>query len=282
MTKPFDQWKVVHAQSDPAAVLGLERLRYLSHGYAIPAFFSPNKDYPNRLLVLLNGAVERTEDRDPREVFQRRSWVDRLDANVLIMSDATIHPGNSLRIGWAQGNGTSALEQAMAECVDYFRRYLQIENENILFFGSSAGGYQAIALHSRFNGSRFVVNNAQFDWTRYYQSYVDKVLAHSFDSISVESARRDFPMRCNVLERFLDSNSSIKGTYWLNIASSIDYKAQLPVLNAFMVRRAARQPNTPMDISVDFYADKRAGHMPRGKEHTVGRINRALLEIDRS
>lgn len=282
MTKPFDQWEVVHAQSDPAAVLGLERLRYLSHGYAIPAFFSPNKDYPNRLLVLLNGAVERTEDRDPREVFQRRSWVDRLDANVLILSDATIHPGNSLRIGWAQGNGTSALEQAMAECVDYFRRSLQIENENILFFGSSAGGYQAVALHSRFNGSRFVVNNAQFDWTRYYQSYVDKVLAHSFDSISVESARRDFPMRCNVLERFLDSNSSIKGTYWLNVASSIDYKAQLPVLNAFMVRRAARQPNTPMDISVDFYADKRAGHMPRGKEHTVGRINRALLEIDRS
>ena len=282
MTKPFDQWVGVHAQSDPAGVLGLERLRYLAHGYVIPAFFAQSSDYPNRLLVLLNGAVERTEDRDPREVFQRRSWVDLLDANVLIMSDATIHPENSLRIGWAQGNGTSALEQAMAECVDYFRRSLQIENENILFFGSSAGGYQAVALHSRFNGSRFVVNNAQFDWTRYYPSYVDKVLAHSFDSISVESARRDFPSRCNVLERFLDSNSSIRGAYWLNVASSIDYKAQLPVLNAFMARRAARQPNTPMDISVDFYADKRAGHMPRGKEHTVGRINRALWEIDHS
>lgn len=282
MTKPFDQWEWVHAHSDPAGVLGLERLRYLAHGYSIPVFFAPNSDYPNRLLVLLNGAVERTEDRDPREVFQRRSWVDLLDSNVLIMSDATIHPGNSLRIGWAQGNGTSALEHAMAECVDYFRRSLQIENENILFFGSSAGGYQAVALHSRFKGSRFVVNNAQFDWTRYYPSYVDKVLAHSFDSISVESARRNFPLRCNVLERFLDTNSRIEGTYWLNVASSIDYKAQLPVLNAFMARRAASQPNTPMDISVDYYVDKRAGHMPRGKEHTVGRINRALLEIDHS
>lgn len=282
MTKPFDQWEGVHTQSDPAGVLGLERLRYLAHGYAIPAFFAPNKDYQNRLLVLLNGAVDRTEDRDPREVFQRRSWVELFDANVLIMSDATIHPENSLRIGWAQGNGTSALEQAMAECVEYFRRSLRIENENILFFGSSAGGYQAIALHSRFKGSRFVVNNAQFDWTRYHPSHVDKVLAHSFDSISVESARRDFPMRCNVLERFLDSNSRIQGTYWLNVASSIDYKAQLPVLNAFMARRAASQPYTPMDISVDFYVDKRAGHMPRGKEHTVGRINRALLEIDHS
>ncbi|WP_145989981.1 hypothetical protein [Corynebacterium riegelii] len=231
---------------------------------------------------MLNGAVERTEERDPREVFQRRSWVDLLDANVLIMSDATIHPENGLRIGWAQGNGTSALEQAMAECVDYFRRSLQIENENILFFGSSAGGYQAIALHSRFNGSRFFVNNAQFDWTRYYQSYVDKVLAHSFDSISVESARRDFPLRCNVLERFLHSGSNIEGTYWLNVASRIDYKAQLPVLNAFMVRRAASQPNIPMDISVDFYVDRRAGHMPRGKELTVARINRALSEMSDS
>lgn len=278
MASEFDNWKIVHRGTEPEEAVEAERLRFLSNGYAVPSYFVKNQKFSNRLLVLLNGAVQREKGRDPREVFQRRSWIEDFESNVLILADATIHPENGLRIGWSQGNGTASLELAMANCVDYFRNGLGVMNEDIVFFGSSAGGFQAVALHAYFKGSRFLVNNAQFDWTRYHKSAVEQAVRHSFGAESVEDVRRDYSERCNVFERYLRRRLPIDGVHMVNVSSREDYQTQLPVLQNFLKRRSSTQSSVPMSVTVEYYADPRAGHMPRSRQFTVGRINSMLRE----
>ena len=108
MTSSFDDWAVLHSNSNPTDALNSERFRFLANGHVVPGYFAPNPNFPDRLLVMLNGAVQREKGRDPREVFQRRSWINEFNANVLILADATLTPANNLRIGWSQGNGTSS------------------------------------------------------------------------------------------------------------------------------------------------------------------------------
>lgn len=280
MTSSFDDWVVLHSNSNPSDALKSERFRFLANGHVVPGYFVPNPNFPDRLLVMLNGAVQREKGRDPREVFQRRSWANDFDANVLILADATLTPENNLRIGWSQGNGTSSLQNAMAQCVELISSALGVGDSSMLFFGSSAGGFQAVALHAYFRRSRFLVNNAQFDWTKYHVSAVKDALRRSFGSMSVQEVRQKFPERCNVFNRFLDDRIGISGTYLLNVASREDYKTQFPVLLEFLSQRAAKQPKVSMDVNVEYYADPRAGHMPRSRPFTVQRVNRMLSEME--
>ncbi|SNV78169.1 Uncharacterised protein [Corynebacterium imitans] len=274
VTCSFQEWPSLHRKSDGAAIAGPNnRFKFLANGYVVPCHFVRSEEFSDRLLVTLNGAVDRSESKDPREIFQRRTWIDSLNANVLMISDATLHPDNDLQIGWAQGNGTDALLCAMAECVEYFRNLLGLRQDQVIFYGSSAGGFQAVALHAWFPGSRFLVNNAQFDWTLYYPSYVRDIAEHSYGGLDVENIRTAFPEKCNVLSRYLALQLPISGCYMLNVASAADMKKQLPVLSRFMANRATEQPHVGMDISVKYYIDRKAGHLPLPKDQTLKELS---------
>ena len=276
----FRSWPCVHRDYSAEGIFQLaSRFKFLSNGYAVPCLFVPNDRFPNRLLVTLNGAVKREEGKDPREVFQRRTWIDAFDANVLMISDATLHPENKIQIGWAQGNGSGALISAMASSVEFIRDALDLDNQQVVFFGSSAGGFQAVALHGYFPGSRFLVNNAQFDWTLYHPTHVQRISDHSYDGLAVEVIRKEYAEMSNVFSRFLKSKLPISGGYMVNVASPADYKKQLPVLTSFMTKRAKTQPSVGMDISVKYYADPKAGHMPMPKQNTLKQISRYLEAI---
>ena len=274
MTCSFREWTCLHRESDHAAIDGpIDRFKFLANGYAVPCHFVPDEEYSNRLLVTFNGAVDRDGSKDPREIFQRRTWISSLNANVLMISDATLHPDNDLQIGWAQGNGTDALIRAMIECVEYFRDKLGLRNDQVLFYGSSAGGFQAVALHGWFPGSRFLVNNAQFDWTLYYPTYVGHIAEHSYGGLDIEHIRNAFPENCNVLSRYLALELPISGCYMVNVASAADMRKQLPVLSRFMSNRAAQQPHVDMDINVKYYVDRKAGHLPLPQDQTIKELS---------
>ena len=83
-----------------------------------------------------------------------------------------------------------------------------------------------------------------------------------------------------MFNRFLDDRIGISGTYLLNVASREDYKTQFPVLLEFLSQRAAKQPKVSMNVNVEYYADPRAGHMPRSRPFTVERVNRMLSEME--
>ena len=253
---------------------------FLFGGCKISALYYHRSEYRDRLFVGFNGAINREAEKDPRDVFQRRTWAESIEASCLFISDPTLHQHNEIQIGWAQGSAFSRPLTAMAQCVDFIREHLEFEsNRHILFFGSSAGGFQAVQMHSRFPGSRFLVNNAQFDWSKYYQKYVNTIMKNSHPGKSLDELREQDPSSIDALSRFIELDIPFSGDYWVNTASKIDYAAQLPIVNEFIANRAKLQNPAILDFAIHYYFDKRSGHMPMPKEKTLTIINNALSQI---
>lgn len=256
------------------------RFSFLFGGCKISAIYYHRPEYSDRLFVGFNGAVEREAEKDPREVFQRRTWAESIEASCLFISDPTLHQHNEIQIGWAQGSAFSRPFTTMAQCVDFIREILEIEsNSRILFFGSSAGGFQAVQMHSRFPGSRFLVNNAQFDWSKYYKRFVDTIMRNSHPGISLNELREQDPSSINALNQFIELDIPFCGDYWVNTASKIDYAAQLPVVNDFIANRARLKKPENLDFATHYYFDTRSGHTPMPKDKTLTIINNALSRI---
>ena len=262
--------KVVGAERTPL------RFNFFFNGHLVPSLFYRNSCFPDRLLVLFNGAVDRSNGKDPREVFQRRTWCDEIEANVLILADATLQPSNEIAIGWAQGNGTPGLVGAMAQCVSQVQDSIGVSNSRTLFYGSSAGGHQALRLHAVFQGSRFLVDNAQFDWTLYYANSVNKVLNHSFAGLAVQELRDDPAIVTDALRPFLENALPIQGKYMVNIASKADFKVQLPVVEHFLKERALKSDKVNTKFGIYFYHCPSSGHSPQDKQTTLNEINNYL------
>lgn len=259
---------------------GQYRFDFLSDCVSLPATFVASQDYSDKLIVMFNGAVSRSSDKDPRNVFQRRTWSDELPANVLYLADPTLSNENNIQIGWGQGLGHNSPLNAMVRCSAFIRDYLQLANRDILFYGSSAGGFQATYVHAFFRESTFLVNNAQFDWTKYYKSFVQEIADYSHGGRTVADLVRSEDATTNVLDVFLQENSDINGTYMVNLTSRIDYRTQLPAVNEFLRKRTTASDNVSTKLSIEVYADNKLGHMPLPKEQTIAAIKKSLYSMN--
>lgn len=260
----------------PSSSSRATRFNFLSDLVSLPGMLIEQETHRNNLIVLFNGAVNRDQGKDPRDVFQRRTWSNRLNANLLYLSDPTLNSENQISIGWGQGSGHNKPLDVMVKCTAYIQNHLHINNEDILFYGSSAGGFQATYAHAFFPGSTFLVNNAQFDWTKYYPRFVQEVADYAHGGMSIAGLVQSTEVVTNVLDVFLQQNARIKGSYLVNLASSIDYQAQLSVLKEFLDKRAHSPEPLSTEVSINIYSDKELGHMPLPKERTLSAINSAL------
>lgn len=256
------------------------RFDFLSDCASLPAIFVKSRTFSDKLIVLFNGAVNRDNGKNPREIFQRRTWSSDLNANVLYLADPTLSPDNRIQIGWGQGLGQNNPLTTMVKCTEYVREYLGLDNKDILFYGSSAGGFQATYVHAFFPGSTFLVNNAQFDWTKYYKSFVDEIAKFSHGGRTIPELRNAQDVTTNVLDVFIRKNADIKGTYMVNLASRIDYQTQLPAVNEFLRKRLTSADDQTTEFTIQVYSDKKLGHMPLPKEQTLAAINKALFTMN--
>lgn len=247
------------------------------NGIEVPLAFH-SRPGCDRLIILFNGAIDRKRAPDGR-VFQRSSWVNELDANSLFIADPALVKRESGTIAWSQvdaenwgGNLFPQLVQAVAD-------RLEIEPTKRLYFGSSAGGYQALVCAAADKGSSALVNNPQTDWTRYVsKSAVNATLKASFgDDHSLARLLRDAPERCRVVEWFLACKNIPSFTYLLNTASRSDVVDMAAPFERALVTLMPKIPGT--EWSMHRYHNKPTGHSPLPRPATVGWINRQLAQL---
>ncbi|WP_129656943.1 hypothetical protein [Rothia halotolerans] len=252
------------------------RLDVLVGLVAVPALLWVNPECSDRLLVLTNGAVAREESKSPLEVFQRRTWADQFHAHVLYLSDPTLRPENDLRIGWGQGEADRYALPAMAQAVQYVSECLDVPSHQHLYYGSSAGGFQALQLAARDDGSYALVNNPQVDWSKYVSYFPRKAAEYAYGTSDVESVRQEFPDRVSAAKAIEDLGYIPKIRYLVNAASKNDIEAQLSEFMRGVKSSGSRLADTKVDISV--YYDKALGHWPLPKPRTLAAINHSLAE----
>lgn len=222
-----------------------------------------------KLLVLFNGAIDRKIS--PPPVFQRSTWVDDFNANVLIVNDPTLTATNDLNIGWYVGNEK---ENAQYYIVTFLKKFIEVMNfkyQDVLLYGSSAGGFASMifALHLKVP---CVVNNPQVDVLGYDGNFAKKLITKNFNNMNENEFREKYQNRINVVELFKNVNRMPKIYYLQNILDMSHYKKHYSKVIDLYVSKFTIQNN----FNSFLYSDDISGHNALGKSDTVIIVNSIL------
>lgn len=105
-------------------------------GYYLHVFFRPNLE-SEKLYIFCPGYLERKKFSHP--YFQRMSWLEKIDASGIIITDPTLSLHDDIGIAWFQGSKEKFAIPLIVRVLDKFRAFIKVERRKVLFFGSSAG-----------------------------------------------------------------------------------------------------------------------------------------------
>lgn len=172
---------------------------FSSGGWDVPFLYYPSEE--KFLFVLMPSAVDRSDQVMP--VFNRFTWAGKgvFKGCVLCVADPTLELDERLSLGWCLGSRQSDLSEILAKLVKQVATVLDIPTRNIVFWGSSAGGFSALALSARVGGSTAVAINAQTDALAYAdKNQVALIKEVVFDNCSEDQIRKEAGHRINMTE----------------------------------------------------------------------------------
>lgn len=231
-----------------------------------------------KLVIFANGAIDLAKGKDFREIFQRRTWARGIDAHCLFFSDETTDITKDIRIGWGQGTEDHYYLASVARAVRDVSERLGIQTGSKRFYyGSSAGGFQALMLGAMDEGSTVITNNPQTVWTEYdFDVPVQRVLDSAYGGKTRDEVMELYPERVSAVRAFLHHQNVPRIHYLVNAASAQDIDVALPgLLNGIgELGDLLSEPS----LSVHYYWDRKLKHDPLLKQATIKLINRFLAE----
>ncbi|TDM34381.1 alpha/beta hydrolase family protein [Macrococcoides canis] len=233
-------------------------------------FYVSIKDINKPTVVFSNAAYNMDQSTPP--FFMRKSWNKELDYNCIYIDDLTVH-NNELNVGWGIGNKTHHFLKDYSSIIKKITRELNISDEKVFYFGSSAGGYMSIQLATLHSNSTAIVNNPQTDVFRYYPNTIKKLCDTIFpqaDSYEIYEKYKErlslvesFRINDNIPRIFLLQNSKCKNDMEMHMEPFITEIKDMKNKN---------------NIKFLFYNRKNDGHNSLEKETTLNIVN---LIIDR-
>lgn len=228
------------------------------------------KAQSDKLVVFSNGAIDRSKKKPP--IFMRSSWSEDINAHCIFVDDPTTH-NSTLTIGWGVGKADHYYLKSISEIINKISILLNLKNNNVLYYGSSAGGTMSIMLATMHQQSQAVVNNPQAYTNRYLKGQVvERIRLKHFSELETTELLNTFPARFSITECFKNHNYIPKVLYVFNGYSFTDYEKQyIPLIEELRT--------TDFDISkIEFlmYHDKKLKHGPLPKSRTIKLINDSI------
>jgi len=227
------------------------------------------KKESENLVIFSNGAYDPSKSNLP--AFMRSSWHEDFNASCIFIDDKTIH-NNKLRIGWGVGTKDRHYIKDYLEISKLFSELLGVSNKNIIYFGSSAGGFMSLLLASHHRGSIAVVNNPQTYVNRYNPISVKKLYSAVFPGMTSQEILKSYRARLSVTRTFGITKNVPKTYYIQNRLCLGDMEKHYKPLCHNMDKYKL---NTEK-INFILYNNKESGHGPLGRKTTVNYINYIL------
>lgn len=162
------------------------------------------------LYVFLSGAITAKNISLPQ--FARWSWYKLIQGSMLSIADPMYRQYSQLRLGWYYGTDKINLQKILADLVLDLAEKLGIEHKNIVFVGSSGGGYASIACSSHIAGAKSIAINPQMVLSEWPYSKV-------FSEITgIDLKQEDIYHRNNVLY-YYRNNKENKYILFINLRS---------------------------------------------------------------
>ncbi len=167
--------------------------------WQFPCLYIPSKKHSDTLFVVLSAATNRSKNSLP--VFNRWTWAFKnlFPGNVMCIADPTLEISEDLNLGWFIGTVEKNASKELADFILEFARFNKISNHNIIFYGSSAGGFAALSLSKEVNGSAVIAINPQV-YALAYEAYhqVNLIRKYCFDSLDAREIYYLFTSRVDM------------------------------------------------------------------------------------
>lgn len=227
-----------------------------------------------RLLILSNGAIDRRRKNPP--IFMRSSWAKDIDANCIFIDDPTLHD-NKLFIGWGVGNPEHHYLKSISDIIIKIANLCEFDKENIVYYGSSAGGTMSIMLSTYHQGTTALANNPQAFAINYKDgTIVDRLRRHMFSDMPLDELLNQYNSRFSITDCFLENNYVPSIYYLYNVASEEDYELQyLPLIKEMKTKDINKEK-----IQFKPYNNPRLGHAPFSKAMTLKWIHTVFRRIE--
>lgn len=252
----------------PLNRLLLLNVKYNDLQFDLIAYF---RDSPN-LLCFGSGAqnpYRKTKDgltiKPP--FFDRWSWYDFFEENYLVISDPTHYVDRNVQIGWYVGNRDIWYLEVISNIIEKIAINRKVTNNNIMFYGSSGGGFASIGLATLVRGSHVLVNNAQFFVMNYHAWAINKLfklLYNYFETDDREKIYKKIRHRLNHIELFKKMKYVPNIHYYVNANSEADINNQcIP----FITEITSLEYFTD-NLEIHFYHNDQ-GHFPLSKDESI-------------
>lgn len=205
---------------------GLEVIYKEALFYLIIRFSPTNKNF----ICFSPGAFRRDRVSSDGEIidpphFSRWSWFRFFDETVITSADPTIFMNDEVKVGWMIGNREQWYLETLSQIIVKLAKNQNVINDNILFFGSSGGGFVSICLATLIRNSKVLVNNSQFSLKNYHQDLVSipvEMAVPTFDGLTKEEVMEKIKYRMDIIELFKKENYAPHITYYANVQSRND------------------------------------------------------------
>ncbi|OIQ25373.1 hypothetical protein [uncultured Vibrio sp.] len=229
-------------------------------GLVFSVYFDPVKN-SKCMNVFSPGYLDRNSYEHP--YFQRMKWLDELEGSGLIITDPTLSLHRDIGIAWFQGSKKRFAIFDIAKIVERFRNYLTLKNENVLFFGSSAGGFASMMLAALMKGSCCVVNNPQTDIFEFREPFLSDMLNRCYSGLDYLDISNSYLPRFSVSEFMLVNRNIPKCIYLQNVSDKEHYEKHfLPFIGKIGEMSSGNDSLELSNLTVRLYKDEVAGHNP--------------------
>lgn len=225
-------------------------------------FFTNFKSSANSLTVMLHGAIDRTKKPFPN--YQRWSWSADIHNSVLVLNDPTLLD-NKLRIGWWQGDKDTYPLPDACKFIRLVLDELGFTSQQLMFYGSSAGGFASLMMAGHFRGSTALVNNPQTNCLAYRQRKVTRLLKQKFAGAPKDVLFDEDPTRFSVAHFYESINYIPAITYYQCIEDSHHYE------NHFQPFVQTIYKFKPLNFEPILY------HQPHGNNNPHAPLDRATV-----
>ncbi|MDI4637447.1 MULTISPECIES: heparinase II/III domain-containing protein [Halomonadaceae] len=138
------------------------------------SFYGSFKEKSKRIAVFLPGATSRKYGEYD---FQRCSWGQDLeDFDCVFFSDPSIKKSNDLTLGWFQHTESNFGIEALKYLITSLLKAKKYNQNELLIFGSSGGGFVSLKLSECFDQALVVAINPQIYLYNYTQSFYEKMV----------------------------------------------------------------------------------------------------------
>lgn len=234
--------------------------------------FLLNLKSTEKILIIGSGARNPNtsiEDKK-RPLFHRWSW--KFMQSVIFYNDPTIYLSPELLGGWGLGTCENWYLKNISLILDEILDTISMENKNVIFYGSSLGGFNSIMLSTLMKDTLSIAEIPQFDITKwgYHWSELKK---HCFNDMPEEEIKEKYGYKIDVIELIKQEQYIPNAHLILDCSSVYDFQnIYLPFFSRLNELPFSEEKNR-IRVRID---GKNAGHSILKYEEVINLIDNVI------